>query len=181
MYSLSLPIQCSPDPLDQSRNFNGHYHDTRCNNVFAFGPNGKIFLSLVNAPGSWHDSIVCVPLAVRLIKKAPESCLCVDQGFPRNGVMHGRFVGPLSEKSLAKMSPRMRAVQLPLISAYVSLRQASEWGMRALQGYCPRIKARLPYDKDIRRSLIDSVILHSSSQLQNFAGRIESDNQSVLF
>ena len=128
---VSIPVQCSSDISEQSAAYNGYYHDTMCNNVFAFGPNGKIIWAGINFPGSWHDSAVVENLVAICLKKiAGLYCFCVDQGFPRSGLLFDVFVGPLSIKSKRKLAPELREFVIRKHDRYVSLRQASEWGMR---------------------------------------------------
>jgi hypothetical protein len=31
------------------------YHSVVVNNIFAYGPDGKVFLCTINFPSSWHD------------------------------------------------------------------------------------------------------------------------------
>ena len=57
-------------------------------------------------------------------------------------------------------------------NVYTSLRQASEWGMRGLQGTFPRSKKRLPSDKDKRRLVIECIIF-----VHNFRTSIIGQNQ----
>ena len=71
---------------------------------------------------------------------------CVDQGFPRSGALHGKFVGPIDEKTRSKLNPALRRIVIDEHNLCVSLRQSSEWGMRALQGSFSRLKSRLPTD-----------------------------------
>jgi hypothetical protein len=47
---------------------------------------------------------------------------------------------------------------LKLSNVYTSLRQASEWGMRGLQGSFPRCKKRLPTDNLLRRKILEAII-----------------------
>ena len=129
---LSVPVQCSDDILLQNAAYNGYSHDTSCNNVFAFSPYGKIIYCAYNYPGSWHDSTVAQDLINIVVSQIGTYALCVDQGFPRSGDLHDRFVGPMSKKMKKKLSPELAAYLLPLHERYISLRQASEWGMRAL-------------------------------------------------
>jgi hypothetical protein len=65
--------------------------------------------------------------------------ICVDQGFPRSGDMFDKFVGPMSESTRKNLAPHMRRTILQRHNMYVSLRQSSEWGMRALQGTFSRL------------------------------------------
>ena len=55
---------------------------------------------------------------------------------------------------------------------YVSLRQASEWGMRGLQGTFPRFKKRLPGNPAKRKLVIQSIVL-----VHNFRTEIVGLNQ----
>ncbi|KAJ1415732.1 hypothetical protein B484DRAFT_297350, partial [Ochromonadaceae sp. CCMP2298] len=48
---LAIPCECTDDPLVQNAYFNGYYHDTAVNNVFAFSPTGKIIYACINARG----------------------------------------------------------------------------------------------------------------------------------
>ena len=48
---------------------------------------------------------------------------------------------------------------LRLSNVHTSLRQASEWGMRGLQGTFPRCKKRLPSDTENCRLVIEGIIL----------------------
>jgi hypothetical protein len=157
---LSLPTQCSSEEDEQNAFYNGYYHDTAVNNIFLFSPLGKILFACINCPGSWHDSIVAAPLiALCITKLLDDFKICVDQGFPRSGDLRDKFVGPISRKRREKLHPLVRDLYLEESNYYVSLRQAAEWGMRALQGSFPRLKARLPADADYRRDLISCIIL----------------------
>ena len=169
---LTLPCQCSDDELRQNAAYNGYSHDTSCNNVFAFSPEGKIVFCAYNYPGSWHDSTVAQQLINTVITKIGTYAMCVDQGFPRSGDLHDRFVGPMTKKMRRKLDPVLGRYLLPMHEKYISLRQASEWGMRALQGTFGRLKSRLPSDSEKRGLIILSVIL-----LHNFRTEFVGLNQ----
>ena len=156
---VAIPIQCSDDAIDQNANYNGHLKDTVCNNVLAFGTNGKIIHASINYPGSWHDSTVAQKFMELVIRLIGEYALCVDQGFPRSGLMRDRFVGPISKKRRAALAATVRDIVLAQHAVYVSLRQAAEWGMRALQGTFSRLKSRLTSNKVKRRDIIYSILL----------------------
>jgi len=55
---------------------------------------------------------------------------------------------------------------------YISLRQASEWGMRSLQGTFSRLKSRLTSDKLKRKNIIYGIVL-----LHNFRTEFVGLNQ----
>ena len=147
MDGLSIPVQCSEDPLIQNAYFNGYHQDTMVNNIFLFSPEGKILFACFNAPGSWHDSNVASPLITIVLDKLGNYKICVDQGFKRSGKLLNKFVGPISKKVRRNLSPVLRRALIRLHNIYVSLRQASEWGMRALQGSFSRLKSRLTYQQ----------------------------------
>lgn len=169
---LALQAQCSGDILQQNAAYNGYHHDTTCNNVMAFSPTGKIFFAALNYPGSFHDAQVCHDLIRWCIDSLDEHALCVDQGFPRSGVMWGKFVGPLSRRQRQNLPPALRDVLQESHGIYVSLRQASEWGMRTLQGTFPRLKSRLTSNKLKRLRIIQGVVL-----LHNFRTKVVGLNQ----
>ena len=45
---VAIPVQCSEDDFERSAYYNGYYHDTTVNNVFAFSPTGKIIFACIN-------------------------------------------------------------------------------------------------------------------------------------
>lgn len=156
---LSLAVECSDNQTEQKKMYNGYKGDTCCNNVFAFSPEGKIFAASINCPGSWHDSNVARPIIAKVIESIGDYAICVDQGFPRSGELFGKFVGPLTESRRLHLDPSLRDHLIARHNKYVSLRQASEWGMRALQGSFSRLKSRLPSDQVKRQRIIYSIIL----------------------
>jgi hypothetical protein len=83
------------------------YHDTRVNNVFTFGPDGTIVFACINYPGSCHDSQVAVSLFKIVLERIGNY---VDQGFPRQGDLYDKLVGPLSKKARRNLAPRLRRV-----------------------------------------------------------------------
>jgi hypothetical protein len=106
---VAMPVKCSSLPEVQSTYYNGYYHDTMINNVFAFAPTGKVIFACINYPGSWHDSQVAASLIDVVIRKCIDYAMCVDQGFPRSGMLLDKFVGPISARTLAKISPIVKA------------------------------------------------------------------------
>jgi hypothetical protein len=156
---MSLPIHCSDDIILQNAAYNGYHHDTMCNNVFAFAPTGKIVYCCLNYPGSYHDSAVASELIDITIRKIGVYSFCVDSGFPRGNDLYDKFVGPISKANRRMLAPVVKQLILRKVSVYISLRQASEWGMRALQGSFPRLKSRLTSDKRKRFLTIYGVVL----------------------
>lgn len=169
---LKLPVQCGEDPKSQDRYYNGFCGDTVVNNVLAFAPTGKIIYATINCPGSWHDSTAAYGLIGRLLKDDHDYAFCVDSGFPRSGALEDRFVGPISRKRRRQLSDIVADAILERYQIYVSLRQASEWGMRALQGTFSRLRSRLTSDSYKRHQTILAIIL-----LNNFRTEVMGLNQ----
>jgi hypothetical protein len=169
---LSLPVQCASDPISQATNYNGYHHDTMINNVFCFAPTGKIIFACVNFPGSWHDAQVSASLITKVVANIGDFKICVDQGFPRSGDLLNKFVGPISRRARLNLPVETRRSVLRRHNTYVSLRQSSEWGMRALQGTFVRMKSRLTSNKRKRKLILSVIIL-----LHNFRTHVVGLNQ----
>jgi len=81
--------------------------------------------------------------------------ICVDGAFPRAGAAREKFVGPMTIRQRlalrnAPMSNEERNRIMARHNGYVSLRQAAEWGMRALQGTFSRLKTRITSMRETR-------------------------------
>lgn len=172
MDGLSIPVQCSDDVFDQNAYYNGYHCETMVQNIFVFYPTGKVGFACINFPGSWHDTTVADDIIEWAIRNLGEYKICVDQGFPRGGKLLGKFVGPLKESVRQNLSPILRDILIDLHNRYTSLRQASEWGMRALQGSFSRLKSRLTSNKVIRYHIILSIVL-----LHNYRTELVGLNQ----
>jgi hypothetical protein len=132
--------------IEQNAFYCGYDCDTMVNNVFAYGPDGKVFFAAVNFPGSWADSMLTARFLHTIKRKIGEYKICVDQGFPRSGEAYGTLVGPVTKRAARRLHKDVREYLLRISNLHTSLRQASEWGMRGLQGTFPRWKKRLPSD-----------------------------------
>jgi hypothetical protein len=58
-----------------------------------------------------------------------------------------------------RLHPRMREYVLRLSNVRMSLRQASKWGMRRLQGPFPHCKKCRPTESMKRRIILESIVL----------------------
>ena len=159
MDGVSFPVQCTDERLAQNAMYCGYDCDTMVNNVFAYGPDGKVFFAAVNFPGSWADGSLTARFLPYMKRKLGEYKICVDQGFPRSGDAHGIFVGPIAKRQAQRLHRDVRNYLLKISNIHTSLRQASEWGMRGLQGTFPRCKSRLPSDSALRCLVIEAIIL----------------------
>mgnify|MGYP001105559182 CR=1 FL=1 len=142
------------------------------NNIFIYGPDGKVFFCAINYPGSWADGAVTITFSPFIRRRIGEYKIVVDQGFPRSGDAYGILVGPLTKKGAWKLHPSVRTEMVRRSNIYVSLRQASEWGMCGLQGSFPRIKKRLPSDSAKREKVIHTIVL-----VHNFRTDLVGRNQ----
>lgn len=78
---------------------------------------GLIMFDNINYPPvSWYDARVAPGLINKVVTYI---AFCVDQGFPRSGLLEGTFVEPLSKRQLRNASVDMRELH----GRYVSLRQ----------------------------------------------------------
>jgi hypothetical protein len=63
----------------------GYDCDTMVNNVFAYGPDGKVFFAAINFPGSWADGSLTARFLHQMKRRMFDYKICVDQRFPRSG------------------------------------------------------------------------------------------------
>ena len=159
MDGVALKTECTSERVTQNAFYSGYECDTTVNNVFTYGPDGKVFLAAINFPGSWADGSLCARFLDSIRRRIGHYKICVDQGFPRSGDAWNILVGPMNERSARRLHPTMREYMLRVSNVYTSLRQSSEWGMRALQASFPRCKKRLPSDAKQRRMVVQSIIL----------------------
>ena len=172
MDGLSLTTECTDERLTQNAYYCGYDCDTMVNNVLAFGADGKVFFCAINYPGSWADGAVTAQFFPHILSRIDKYKICVDQGFPRSGAADGVLVGPVARRSAQRLHPDVRDHMLRMSNVYTSLRQASEWGMRGLQGTFPRCKKRLPSDSNKRRLVLENIIF-----VHNFRTHLVGLNQ----
>ena len=78
------------------------------NNVFAYGPDGKVFFATVNFPGSWADCALTARFLHTIKRKIGEYKICVDQGFPRSGEAYGTLVGHVTKRAARHLHKDVR-------------------------------------------------------------------------
>jgi hypothetical protein len=93
MDGVSFSTECTSECVQQNAFYCGYKCDTMVNNVFAFGPDGKVFFTTVNFPGSWADSSLTAWFLHQMKRRIGHFKICVDQGFPRGGDASGTCVG----------------------------------------------------------------------------------------
>jgi hypothetical protein len=159
MDGVSFPAECTDNCIAQNAMYCGYDCDTMVNNVFAYGPDGKVFFAAINFPDSWADRSLTLRFLHQMKRRMASYKICVDQGFPHSGDAYGTFVGPITKKATRCLHHDVRNYLLLISNVHTSLRQASEWGMRGLQGTFPRCKKRLPSDPALRCLVIEAIVL----------------------
>ena len=93
MDGVSFPAECTDKRVEENSYYCGYDCDTMVNNVFAYGPDGKVFFAAINVPGSWADGSLTARFLGHLKAKIGEYKVCVDQGFPGVGTRMGHLLG----------------------------------------------------------------------------------------
>ena len=148
-------VQEPADPELQTQLYNAwKQHTTTCTNVFVFVATGEIAYGAYNSPGTWHDSRTALPVYKMLIDHTPDPfCVVADSAFPSTDSLHNKVLKPLRLGQRFRDENEMRESQV-LSRAVTSVRQAAEWGVRALQGGFSRLLTRLPVDTEHRARTI---------------------------
>ena len=148
---LKLPFEACSGLLEQGMYYNGWTHGHYITNVFVFAADGTIIDAVLNVPGSVHDSQVAVwgGLYNRLkemYQKTGGICV-VDSAFASAQV-------PYLIRSSDDLTKAKTPYDREVMSDATSLRQAAEWGMRAIQGAFPRLKDHITYEENGERGII---------------------------
>ena len=113
-----------------------------------FSPDGKICLALLNAPGTFHDSIMSdygVYKGMENVFNRAGTKVVVDSAFNisnRNFTIKSSHQGPFDSDDLL------------INRAGTSERQLSEWDMRMIGDSFPRLKDQLMYEEKNDRMVI---------------------------
>lgn len=142
---LKLPIEQSGDVLMQSRFFNGWTHGHYVTNLFGFAPDGMIIFVVLNVPGTFHDSTMAEVFGVykklELVFDETGLIAIMDSAFAAGNY---EFILKSSQNYNVTRSEDAQGMQV--MSAATSMRQAAEWGMRAMQSSFPRLTDKFPYE-----------------------------------
>jgi DDE superfamily endonuclease len=140
---LKLHFQSCKDLTEQSMYYNGWQHGHYITNLFVFSVDGRIINCLTNVPGSVHDSTIAVwggtYRKLREIHERTGGKCCVDSAFAAAEVPYLIRSGQDVHNAKSKEEIRIR-------KDATSLRQAAEWGMRAIQGSMPRLTESIKYE-----------------------------------
>lgn len=136
---------------EQSMYYNGWLHGHYVTNLFMFGACGRIIACVLNVPGSVHDSTLAV--WGRVYEKLERAfdltggIACVDSAFAANR-------SPYLIQSSQELTQAKTGLEMQQMLEATSMRQASEWGMRAIQGSFPRMKDPIKYELNGERGRI---------------------------
>jgi hypothetical protein len=103
-------------------------------NIFAFGPDGKVFFATINFPGSWADGALTAFILAHIKTRIGLYKICVDQGFLQSGDAYRTLVGPVTKCAARRLHRDVQDYYLRVSNIHTLLRQASKWGMRGSQG-----------------------------------------------
>ncbi len=169
MDGVSFPAKCTDDRIAQNAMYCGYDCDTMVNNMFPYGPDGKVFFAAINFPGSWADGSLTSRFLHQMKRRMASYKICVDESFPCSGDAYGTFVGPITKRAEQCLHRDVRDYLLLILNVHTSLHQASEWGMGGLQGTFPHCKKRLPSDPALRCLVIEAIVLIPNFQT-NYVG-----------
>jgi hypothetical protein len=157
MDGLKLPFEQCHELEEQGMYYNGWTHGHYITNLFVFGVDGRIIKCVLNVPGSIHDSTMCHWGGVytqlsRIYEETGGKC-CVDSAFKSNP-------NPYLIKSSQDVTRCQSEQEVVEAMQATSLRQAAEWGMRAVQASFPRLKDTIRYEEDaIERKLMSKLVV----------------------
>ena len=148
---LKLPFQSCDDLNEQSMYYNGWTHGHYVTNLFVFGADGRIIEAVMNVPGSVHDSTLAVwggtYAKLKRVYEETGGICAVDSAFAASNA-------PYLIKSSQDIMAANSAAEMVKLTEATSLRQAAEWGMRAIQGSMPRLKEPIHYEMNGERKRI---------------------------
>ena len=161
---LKIHFQACSDLEEQGMFYNGWQHGHYITNLFVFSASGRIIDAVMNIPGSVHDSTVAIwggtyQRLQEMYDKHGAVC-CVDSAFASNEVPY--LIRSAQDVNIAKTANEM--IQM---KEATSLRQAAEWGMRAIQGSMPRLTEAMKFEtRGERRRVLKLVPLLYNLRLE---------------
>jgi hypothetical protein len=125
MDGVLFSAKCTDEPVEQNSMYSGYDCDTMVNNVFAYGPDGKVFFAAINFPGIWADGSLMAPFLYKMKRKIGSYKICVDQGFPQSGAAYGTFVGPITKRAARRLHRDVRDYLLCISNVHMFGKQVS--------------------------------------------------------
>jgi len=149
---VSFAIEEDSDPVQQNAYYNGWKGGCVISNIFVYSADGCCIWARVNCPGSWHDAHVAREFTHLMTSVPDPYCVVADTGFPSHGRVKNKIRTP------AKSNQHLSRDQIIYSNQITSMRQACEWGMRAIEGGFERLKTTLPVNKEKRLKILVSVV-----------------------
>jgi hypothetical protein len=100
MDGIALQSECTLEAIMQNSMYGDYYSDTMINSIFAYGPDGKVFLCSINYPGSWHNASITANILPYIRNNIGNYKMCVDQGFPKVETQLQFLLGQLVKSKL---------------------------------------------------------------------------------
>ncbi len=157
MDGLKLYLQQSGNTEIQACFYNGWTHGHYVTSVFVFCPDGTIPIAFFNVPGSVHDSQVVhwgkVYDKLGVVYDETGGKCMVDSEF---GKVNKPYLFKSSQNYLVSTMPTRHKQRLDLQRKRqaTSMRQAAEWGMRAIQSLFPCLKDTFVYEETGERRIV---------------------------
>jgi DDE superfamily endonuclease len=152
---LKLYFESTSDMDEQSMYYNGWKAAHFITNLFVFSADGRCIAAVLNAPGSLHDSTLAQWGGIYhdledMYNRTGGKC-CVDSAF---STAKNSFL----VKSSENYANANTALEMLRMEQATSLRQAAEWGMRAIQSAFPRLKDTIHYEENGERGVFMSLV-----------------------
>ena len=158
MDGLKCRIEQPSDCLVQRRFYNGWKCDHFVTAVLCFAPDGTIPAAFYNVPGCVHDSQVAtwggIYAKLKAIYEKTGLKYVVDSAF--SGTTLPFLIKSGQDKYTTDPSCRTyeeRVANIAKKKDATSMRQAAEWGMRAVESSFPRLKDTMIYEEHGERQI----------------------------
>jgi hypothetical protein len=155
---LKISIRAAGQQHVQRRFYSGWQKDHCISNVFVFATDGTIIAATLNMRGCCHDSMVAKYGYIygkieEVNARVPDGAVCVtDSAFSSIG-------RPYVLKSIQARIRAENAQEYLMYEQATSVRQAAEWGMRALRSSFGRLTGTLQYEtKGQRDQILTSIV-----------------------
>ena len=176
MDGVKTPIQQASTTKQQGYFYNGWKHNHFVTSVFCFCPDGTIPIAYMNLPGAMHDSTIAewggIYDKLASLYETTGAVTCVDSAFRMRSLPYiikssqTNYIGE-GNTDAAVRQDIMRKRQA------TSMRQSSEWGMRAMQSSFPRMCDRMAYEQKGERRIAIKMMVY----LYNLRARMVGINQ----
>jgi hypothetical protein len=180
MDGLKTPIQQASTTKQQGYFYNGWKHNHFVTSVFCFCPDGTIPIAYMNLPGSMHNSTIAdwggIYDKLALLYEETGAITCVDSALRTR---NQPYIIKSSQVNFAGDGATTAAVRQDIMMKRqaTSMRQSSEWGMRALQSSFPRMCDRLAFEQKGERRIALKMMVY----LYNLRARMVGINQIKNF